>query len=164
MTLISNLFKNTKEDTSLTHTWSIFTGTKETLDNIYAMCESAKESIYLETYILYPDAIGEKFLELFARKSKEGVDIKILVDSVGSLALGKSAYLDHLKETGVKIKFFNWILPFSKQSKKLWYFRNHRRMVVVDRKILFTGGFCIQKKMEDWRDTTLKIEGPKNDT
>jgi cardiolipin synthase len=157
MHFLSNLFK--KEEYT-PHEWKIHTTTKDALDALYASFEKAKESIYLETYLFTPDAIGDRFLKLFEEKARQGVHVRILVDSIGSLPLGKSVYLESLNKAGVKIKFFNWLFPFSKYNKKLWYFRNHRRIALIDKEKVFCGGFCISKKMEEWRETTLEIAGP----
>lgn len=140
--------------------WSFATSTKEAWQVILQTCEKAKESLYVEQFLFTPDEIGQQFLELFIKKAREGVHVKIIVDSVGSFGLGRSAYLDALVEAGVKIKFFNWMLPFSKNSRTLWYFRNHRRLIIADRETMITGGTCIGKRMENWRETQIKLEGP----
>lgn len=141
-------------------TWKFDTTTKGAWDTIYTTCEQARESIYIEQFLFTADSVGQKFIELFIKKAKEGVHVKIIVDSVGSISLSRSEYVSEMEKAGVKIKFFNWMLPFSKNSKKLWYFRNHRRLIIVDRSVLITGGVCIGKRMEDWRETQIKIEGP----
>lgn len=140
--------------------WSFATSTKEAWQVILKACEKAQESIYIEQFLFTPDQIGQEFIELFIKKAKEGVHVKVIVDSVGSFGLGRSLYLEAMQEAGVKIKFFNWMLPFSKNSRTLWYFRNHRRAVIVDRSVMITGGTCIGKRMEEWRETQIKIEGP----
>lgn len=150
----------TKDSDSTHTTWKLYTTTPESLEAMYKAFEKAEDSVYLETYILHPDSVGGKFLDLCIEKAKKGVTVKIVIDSVGSFSLGGSMYISKLKEAGVKLKTFNWLLPFSKHSKSLWYFRNHRRVAIVDQKVLFTGGFCISKKMENWRETVVRLEGP----
>ncbi len=140
--------------------WSFATSTQEAWKMILEECGKAKESLYMEQFLFTPDSIGQQFLELFIKKAQEGVHVKIIVDSVGSFGLGRSAYLPALIQAGVKIKFFNWMLPFSKNSRSLWYFRDHRRLIIVDREVLITGGTCIGKRMENWRETQIKLEGP----
>ncbi|MCF7865453.1 MAG: hypothetical protein K9M11_03035 [Candidatus Pacebacteria bacterium] len=150
-----------QEYTTDEHTlWSFTTSTQEAWHVILKTCEQATESLYVEQFLFTPDQIGQQFIELFIKKAKEGVHVKLIVDSAGSFALGRSLYLDAMEEAGVKVKFFNWMLPFSKNSKTLWYFRNHRRLIIADRTTMITGGTCIGKRMEDWRDTQIKIEGP----
>ena len=141
-------------------TWKITTTTEEAWQQLLKTISEARESIYIEQFLFFPDAIGQQFIELLVKKAKEGVHVKLIVDSVGSFPLGRSEYLDVMHQAGVKVKFFNWMLPFSKNSKKLLYFRNHRRLTIVDRQIMITGGTCISKNMEHWRDTQIRLEGP----
>lgn len=147
-------------DTDTPTVWNFTTTTEDAWQTILKTCEQAKESIYVEQFLFTPDQAGQQFIELFIKKAKEGVHVKLIVDSVGSFGLGRSLYLDALIEAGVKVKFFNWMLPLSKNSRTLWYFRNHRRLIIVDRAVMITGGVCIGKRMEDWRETQIKIEGP----
>ncbi len=140
-------------------TWKFTTTTTDGWEMLLKDISQAKESIYMEQFLFYPDSVGQKFMELFIKKANEGCTVKLIFDSVGSLSLGQSMYLKSMASAGVKIKFFNWIFPFSKHNKKLFYFRNHRRIVLIDRKIMFTGGICINKKMEDWRETQIRLEG-----
>lgn len=141
-------------------TWKITTTTEEAWQQLLKAIGEARESIYIEQFLFFPDAIGQQFIELLIKKAKEGVHVKVIVDSVGSFPLGRSEYLDMMHQAGVKVKFFNWMLPFSKNSKKLWYFRNHRRLTIIDREVMITGGTCISKNMETWRDTQIRLEGP----
>ncbi len=157
MSIFSNLFKQKNHSHT---TWKLYTSTKEALDALYNAFEKAETSIYLETYILQADKAGTRFFDLFIKKAEAGVSVKIIVDSAGSYGLGNSEYIEKLKLAGGRIKFFNWLLPFSKYSRSIWYFRNHRRTAIIDRKVLFTGGFCISDEMIDWRETTIKLEGP----
>jgi cardiolipin synthase len=140
--------------------WSFATSTQEAWQVLMKACEQAHESIYIEQFLLTPDQIGQQFIDLFIKKAREGVHVKIIVDSVGSFGLGRSQYLEAMEQAVVKIKFFNWMLPFSKNSRTLWYFRNHRRLFIIDRSTMITGGTCIGKRMEDWRETQIKLEGP----
>ncbi len=156
MNIISNVPIKEEE---VGHRWQLYTTNKAVLESLYKDIENAQESIYLETFILNHDSVGEPFLELLCKKAQEGVHVRVLVDSMGSLGLGSSVYLQKFKEAGVHIRFFNWLLPFSKHNKKLWYFRNHRRIAIIDKSTLYTGGFCFGKRMESWRDTSIRIQG-----
>lgn len=165
---IKNTAKNTvnklgilrRKDDDAEHTrWHITTTTQEAWQAMRKMCESAQESIYMEQFLFEPDQYGKEFLDIFIKKAQEGVTVKLMFDSMYSRGLGQSLYIDALHDAGVKVKFFNWMLPFSKYNKKLLYFRNHRRLLIVDRKTMFTGGVCIHKKMVDWRETCIKITG-----
>jgi cardiolipin synthase len=140
-------------------TWKIYTETSAIVEAITKACEEAKTSIYIEQFLFTPDSSNQKLLEILIQKAKNGVFVRCIFDSLGSRHLVQSQYVDELIKAGVKIKFFNWILPFSKHNKSIWYFRNHRRLIIIDKKIMFTGGVCFGKRMETWRDTHVKIEG-----
>ena len=65
-----------------------------------------------------------------------------------------------LVQSGIKIKFFNSILPWSPNKESLWFFRDHRKLLVIDNKIGFTGGVCLGDEMRTWRESSVRIEGP----
>ncbi len=140
-------------------TWKIYTETSHVVEAITQACTEAKTSIYIEQFLFTPDSSNQKLLEILIEKAKSGVHVRCIFDSLGSRQLTQSQYVDELLKAGVKIKFFNWILPFSKHNKSIWYFRNHRRLIIIDKKIMFTGGICFGKRMENWRETQVKIEG-----
>jgi cardiolipin synthase len=141
-------------------TWKIFTETEQIWQELLKACEMARESIYIEQFLFYPDEIGKKFIDVFIRKAKEGVSVKCLFDSIQSLNFSSSLYVNQMRDAGVKIKFFNWLTPYSKHSKKLFYFRDHRRSLIIDRQTFYTGGICIGDRMKNWRETQIKVEGP----
>lgn len=143
--------------------WKLTSTTEDAWRMMLKTIESAKESIYMEQFLFEPDSAGQEFLKLFIKKAQEGVTVKLIFDSMYSLGLSQSLYLDALQEAGVKVKFFNWLLPFSKHNKKVLYFRNHRRLIVVDREIMITGGTCISNTMKEWRETCIRVEGPVAD-
>ncbi len=140
--------------------WKFYTQTREIIDAITHACSEAKESIDIEQFLFSPDSSNQKLLETLIEKAKSGVAVRCIFDSLGSLNLGQSQYIDEMMKAGVKVRFFNWMLPFSKHKKSLWYFRNHRRLIVIDKKQMFTGGICFGKRMETWRETQVKLEGP----
>jgi cardiolipin synthase len=80
------------------------------------------------------------------------------VDHVGSYDFANSKTLYILKKHGIKILFFNSILPFSKNSKTIWYFRNHRRTIIIDNEYVFTGGVCIGQPALEWIDLGIFIK------
>ncbi len=141
-------------------TWHLTYTTADALKMMLKACESAQESIYMEQFLIEPDEIGQEFIKLFVKKAKEGVTVKLVLDSMYSRFMSQSLYIDALQQAGVKVKFFNWLFPFSTHNKKLWYFRNHRRLLITDRQTMVTGGICIAKKMEPWRETCIKVTGP----
>lgn len=121
--------------------------------------QNAKKSILLEQFIFVPDFIGKQFLDALIKKSKEGVEVKILCDHAGSFSLSKKEITGALSSSGVEIRFFNPIFPWSKHQVTFWYFRNHRKVLVVDEMFGFTGSVCIGEEMQHWRETYVEVQG-----
>ena len=124
---------------------------------------SAKESINIQFYIFRSDDIGTEILDLLIKKAKEGVKIYFLFDSLGSKSLDKNA-LKKLVDAGGEYSIFfpSWLKIINININ----FRNHRKIVVIDNKVGFIGGFNIgdeyirkSEKYGYWRDTHIKIEG-----
>lgn len=141
----------------------IFDG-KEKYRELFESIKNAKKYIHVEYYIIEKDEVGLAFIELLSEKAKEGVEVKLLYDAMGSNKLNRKKYFKEFKANGGKCAaFFPSIIPYL--SLRINY-RNHRKIVVVDGKVAFTGGFNIgeehigkDKKIGYWRDTHLKIEG-----
>lgn len=142
---------------SKNHPWKFYTTTSHSWDAMIELIKGAKTAIDFEQFIFAPDNIGRRFVEALVEKAKEGVRIRVLIDAMGSVGLNQSMYVEAMERAGIQVRFFNWLLPFSKGNKKFWYFRNHRRSLVVDAKTLFTGGACIADRTKDWRETMVAI-------
>lgn len=124
--------------------------------------EQAKEFIHIEFYIFKSDEIGKKVLKALTEKAKEGIEVKLLVDSIGNSIEKK--YIDNFKAAGGEFKVF--FPGFCKYINLRINYRNHRKILVIDRKVAFLGGFNIgdeylgrDKKIGYWRDTHTKIKG-----
>ncbi len=143
-------------------TWELYTTNPTAWDAMLEACEEAKESIDLEQFIFVADEIGNKFIDVCARKTKEGVKVRFLWDAAGSFTFSGSSIVEDLKHKGIELIFFKTLFPgfFTMHNYRSWYFRNHRRTLVIDGKVGFTGSICIYKYMEKWRDTHVRIEGP----
>lgn len=125
--------------------------------------KQARHHIHLEYYIYEEGNIGNEIAEILKKKAREGVKVRVIVDGVGSLSLGKH-FFSNLKEAGVQVVEFMPVL-FPSFTSKINY-RNHRKIVVVDGMIGFTGGINISDRYINngkyntfWRDTHVKIEG-----
>jgi cardiolipin synthase len=142
------------------HTWDIYTTAHEAWEAMYADCVVAKESILLEQYIFTHDAtIGQRFAYLLMQKAAEGVDVKILLDGAGSFKLYHSNVPRLLREAGAEVIFFKPLKLHLAYRFKSWFFRDHRKMLVVDGKIGHVGGVGINGRMKEWRDTHIRITG-----
>jgi cardiolipin synthase len=131
---------------------------------MYEAVRQARHHVHAEFYIVEPDAAGREFIALLADKAKAGVEVRLLYDAVGSYRLGGRA-LSPLRKAGGKIAAF---LPVSILRRRLQInLRNHRKILVTDGRVAFTGGMNIGddyvnkgKQFDHWRDTHLRVEGP----
>lgn len=136
---------------------------KNTFESIFQALEEAEEHIHLQYYIFEDGILADKLLEVFERKIAKGVTVRLLYDGIGSYSLSKK-YLKKLKDVGVETAQF---LPFKfGRFLSALNYRNHRKIIVIDNKIGFTGGINISDKylkgdpaLGKWHDTHLKIEG-----
>ncbi len=140
----------------------IFTSGKDTFDAIFADIESAKEHIHVEFYIVEPDEIGFRFRDLLIKKAKEGVRVRFIYDYLGGFGL-KKKFLQPLKAAGIFVHAFMPAIPYISLSKV--NYRNHRKIVVVDGRVGYTGGMNVAdryvkgNKLGLWRDTQVRFEG-----
>lgn len=125
--------------------------------------ENASESVYLQYYIIQDDRIGMEIADLLIKKAKEGVDVRVIYDNVGSFST-KNKYFKRLMEGGVDIHpFFKVTFP---QLANRVNWRNHRKVVVIDSQIAYMGGMNIADRYvmpvdgkPEWRDTHFRLEG-----
>jgi cardiolipin synthase len=123
-------------------------------------CQEAKVSIDFESYIFIDDAIGKQFVSTLIQKAERGVKVRLLVDALGSFTLSGEA-IQALKDAGVQVIQYNpptsWITRLKIFS---CYNRDHRKILIVDNLIGYTGGVGINEAMSNWRDTQVRIQGP----
>lgn len=127
--------------------------------------EEAKDFILVQFYQIQVDEIGIEFLDRLAVKAKAGVKVYVLFDALGSHRL-KTSLMDYYRKSGMKINRFLEVHPIKRRFQINW--RNHRKLVVVDGRLGFTGGFNIGKMYLEgpdpdrpkWFDLIFKIRGP----
>lgn len=124
---------------------------------------NAKKYIHMEYYILRRDKLGNTILDILKKKAEDGVEVRLLVDSMGSYTLTKRYLRDFINKGGKFEIFFPGILPHI--NTRINY-RNHRKIVVIDGEYGYTGGFNVgdeyigrDKKVGNWRDTHVRIKG-----
>lgn len=140
----------------------IFTSAQDKYSQLFKDLEEARESIHLLYFILQNDNIGRKLIGLLAKKAKEGLEVRVLFDHGSNLLMPFKAYSPIVENGGEVYTYFsNTISNYLKVN-----FRNHRKIVVIDSRIGYTGGINIgdeylgyHKKIKPWRDTHLKITG-----
>ncbi|MCQ2230723.1 MAG: cardiolipin synthase [Paludibacteraceae bacterium] len=141
---------------------TIFTKATDLYDNIIADLKGAKHHIHMEYYIFLADKIGQRIMDVLKEKAQEGVIVRVIIDDVGSWQLKKKKILE-LQEAGIEIKSFLEVgLPYINSRVN---YRNHRKIIVVDGLIGYTGGFNIADRYVEglswgcWRDTHIRLEG-----
>jgi len=136
-------------------------------DEIFpAMLEAvrgAKKSITFETYIYWSGAIGKEFSDALSERARSGVKVFVLIDWAGSAKMDDN-YLQAMKDAGVQIEKYH---PLRWYNLSRMNNRTHRKLLVVDGKVGFTGGVGIADQWtgnaqdkEHWRDTHFRLEGP----
>jgi len=123
----------------------------------------AQRSITFETYIYWSETIGREFADALVARARAGVRVHVLLDWVGSAKM-EQRYLDEMKQAGVEVERYhkpNWSGLFRMNN------RTHRKVLVVDGQIGFTGGVGIADQWrgdaqdsDHWRDTHFRVEGP----
>ena len=128
-----------------------------------AAIRGAQTTITFETYIYWSGEIGQAFADALAERARAGVKVHVLLDWVGSAKVAESM-LEKMREAGVQIRKFH---PPHWSHLGRMNNRTHRKLLVVDGRIGFTGGVGIAplwtgqaQDPEHWRDTHFKVEGP----
>lgn len=138
-----------------------------TFESILDGIATAKQYIFVQFYIIRHDALGQRFAAALMERARAGVAIYVLYDDVGSNRLSEE-YKDRLRAEGIKVFGFNHRHRFLRIFGPMRInYRNHRKNVVVDGRIGWTGGINVgveylgqDPKFGHWRDTQLKVEGP----
>ena len=142
----------------------IFTEGSKKFASLLTDISNAQQSIHIEYFILKPDVVGLAFLDALTKKAKQGVEVRLLLDAMGSVYI-KRWHLKALRQAGGRVAFFFPPKMFKFFNFKFNY-RNHRKLAVIDRKIAYVGGFNvadeyvgISKKFSSWRDTHIRLRG-----
>lgn len=138
--------------------YKIYSTSHEAWDAMMRAILGAKKSIFWELYIFLDDEVGKPFFDVLEQKAKSGVDVKLVVDAIGSFWLSKKR-VESLRLAGVDWQFF------SERSKKYrgWWrrliSRTHRKILIVDEHIGFIGGVNVSQEMKEWLDIQVRVEG-----
>ena len=141
----------------------IFTDGREKFKALLSEMDHARNYIHVEYYIIKNDELWKEIEEVLVRKARQGVEIRVLFDSMGCRGMHRSDWA-RLQKAGIKVaEFFPALL--GKLQLRVNY-RNHRKIVVIDGRIGFVGGFNVggeyigkDRKFGYWRDTHVCIEG-----
>lgn len=119
--------------------------------------EKAHQFIYMEFYRFGSDAIGSRFRDALARKARQGVQVKMLLDSWGTEP--RESFFAPITQAGGEVKFHEKIY-FSPDFFTKSHRRNHRKLVVIDDKISYIGSSNITDYNIVWRELVLRLHGP----
>ncbi|PKL50401.1 MAG: cardiolipin synthase B [Nitrospira bacterium HGW-Nitrospira-1] len=137
----------------------------ESFQIIFDSIKKANELICLAFYIFRDDETGRELAEILKQKALEGVKVYILYDHFGSL-FTPMKFWNNLRDAGIQIRASR---PFKWTSPLHYVHRDHRKLIIIDGKLAFTGGLNIAdeyrgyhrlKKKKGWRDTGIFLEGP----
>ena len=142
----------------------LLTNARLTFEEIAAAIDSARSSIHLEYYIWQPDRLGTELRNRLIAKAKQGVQVRFLYDAIGSSRLTHQ-FLQAMRDAGVRVATF---VP-GQSLRERWSInlRSHRKIVIVDGQVGFTGGMNVGDEylgrdpfFGEWRDTHLSLRGP----
>jgi cardiolipin synthase len=146
----------------------------QTMKAMMAAINAAKDHINLETYIFDQDAVGLRFADLLIARQQAGIQVNIIYDSIGTIGTPQ-AFFDKMRDAGIHLLPFNPVNPLKAAVPWELNNRDHRKMLIVDGMVAFTGGVNISQDYAKsspfrskarrnaqfgWRDTHLQIEGP----
>lgn len=148
---------------SVDNSVEIFTDGRSKFESLKRDLRRAEESILLQYYIFLDDSLGQEIADILIEKAREGVTVKVIYDHVGSFA-AHNRFFRRMRDGGVDTHpFFRVTFP---QLANRINWRNHRKIVVIDRKVGYIGGMNIADRYVDgspdtgsWRDTHFRVRG-----
>lgn len=145
------------------------TGTKffplgeDAFKEILIQLEKAEEFIFMEYFIVEEGYMWGQILKILADKVKEGVEVRFMYDGTNEFALLPHSYPDKLRKLGIECKVFSPIRPFLSTH---YNYRDHRKILVIDGKLAFTGGINLADEYINlievyghWKDTVVMVQG-----
>lgn len=132
-------------------------------DDLLKELEKAEKYIFLEYFIVERGKMWDAILEVLKKKAKDGVEVRVMYDGMCSILLLPYRYPTELKKYGIQAKMFAPIIPFLSTSQNN---RDHRKIVVIDGKVAFTGGVNLadeyinqRERFGHWKDVAVKVTG-----
>lgn len=130
---------------------------KRFLPALFTAIDEARTTLYLELYLMESGTLATRVIDALCAAAERGVTVLVLLDGYGSMKLAHSDR-ERLREAGVALRFFN-PLAWRQLGKNLS--RDHRKLLIVDEQLAFTGGFgAVDSFVEAWYEVAVRIEGP----
>ena len=157
--LVNLLRKGMASPVSRAEDLKIFTSGQEKLESLMADIRAARKYIHMEYFYFRKGRMGTAFRELLMQKAREGVKVRFIRENIANFDISPS-YYNEMKKAGVEVvKFTPTFSNLLGLAAKLNY-RDHRKIVVIDGEIAYTGGMNISDDYYDgWRDTHLRFTG-----
>lgn len=137
-------------------------GEKMWVDMLEAL-NSAKKFILMEYFIIDPGIMWDSIHEILVKKAKEGVRVHLVYDDLGTMTMLKSGYYKKLRKEGIDAHKFN---PFTPIVSAVYNNRSHRKIMIVDGEVAFTGGINLgdeyinkNDRLGHWKDTGIRVKG-----
>ena len=128
-----------------------------------AEVEKAESFIFMEYFIVHDGSACQELFEILERKGKQGVEVRLMYDDIGSIGYVNFEFAKTMNELGIRCKVFNPALPI---LNLFMNHRDHRKIMVVDGKVAFTGGYNLSDEYfgrkfpyGKWKDTGIRLEG-----
>jgi cardiolipin synthase A/B len=145
------------------NSYTVLTNGDQIFPSMLEAVKNARRRISFETYIYNKGTVGQQFTEAFIAAAKRGVVVQLVVDAIGSSKIPKE-WQEGLKSAGVKVGEFGQPKWYSLEELN---YRTHRKILVVDGRVGFTGGVGLDDQWlghaedkDHWRDTMVRLEGP----
>lgn len=139
----------------------VYTNGAEKFRDMMRDIEAAEKHIHMLYFIFRTDELGESILDLLAKKASLGVDVKVVYDDMGNVAVSGRGFRK-LREAGGRVFRYSPLLTSFVSAN----YRNHRKLVIIDGKVGYIGGMNVgleyvkgKKKLVPWRDTHIRLEG-----
>ena len=136
---------------------------EELFEAMLADLSTARKYIFLEYFIVEQGEMWDRMLAVLKEKVREGVDVRLLYDDIGSMYTLPSSFPDKLSKFGIKCQRFGKIIP---RVSTVHHNRDHRKICVIDGEIAYTGGVNIadeyinkKKRFGHWKDGGIRVEG-----
>jgi cardiolipin synthase len=147
-------------DSDITYFSSAYDG----LEAQKAAMRKAQKFIFFEYHAIEDDKAWDGIFKIMKEKAKEGVEVRVFYDDMGSIGFINTDFIDRLAKVGIECRVFN---PFAPGLNLFLNNRDHRKITVIDGTVGFTGGYNIANEyfglthpFGEWKDTGVKIEGP----
>jgi cardiolipin synthase len=131
-----------------------------------AAISASRTEILLEMYWFGSDAVGRLFVDALAERARAGVTVRVVFDAIGSAPVDPDMF-DELRMAGADVRAFNPLFRYWRRAVPRWMRRDHRKLLVCDDEVGFTGGLNIGRPWaardqggEGWRDDVVEVTGP----